>query len=43
MSFNDLKKLKEKYYFININSKFKKGSMSVGEIIFPGKKVQNKS
>ena len=37
MSFNDLKKLKEKYYFININSKFKKGSMSVGEIIFPGK------
>ena len=37
MSFNDLKKLKEKYYFININSKFKKGSMSVGEIILPGK------
>ncbi len=37
MSFNDLKKLKEKNYFVNINSKFKKGSMSVGEIILPGK------
>ena len=37
MSFNDLKKLKEKNYFVNINSKFKKGSMSVGEIIIPGK------
>ena len=40
MSFNDLKKLKEKNYFININSKFKKGSMSVGEIILPGKSLK---
>ena len=37
MKHEDLKKFKDKYYFINIDSNFKKGSMSMGEIIIPGK------
>ena len=37
MKHEDLKKLKDNFYFINIESNFKKGSMSIGEIIIPGK------
>lgn len=37
MKHEDLKRLKDKSYFINIESNFKKGSMSIGEIIIPGK------
>lgn len=37
MKYKDLKKLKNKFYFINIDSNFKQGSMSLGEIIIPGK------
>lgn len=37
MKYKDLKKLRDKFYFINIDSNFIEGSMSMGEIIIPGK------
>ena len=37
LSYNQFKKLKNKKYFVNINTNFKKGSMTISELFLPGK------